>query len=276
MDGSLIQAAVPVCIVVYLVRAALRPVCRKELLKFVERFGVALDEHDEMWVAERLGGARRMRSFATAAGVAIAGLPAYLNLVAPDRSADVAVAPVSIAWLFAAAAAATAAELLVVQRPGGKGTAAVIARSPDDYVANHWPRATMTLSLAAIGAFGVAAASGYDDLVEASTGVVGAALALTAVTFGLRRVADRPRIDSTAHMRAVDDAVRAHGAHHLVGAALALSAVSLGVAARPIIDGTSSVAGLVLVVLGWLAFGVWYALARNEPRQVAERRNVSR
>jgi hypothetical protein len=106
--------------------------------------------------------------------------------------------------------------------------------------------------------------------VEASTGVVGAVIALVAVTFGLRRVADRPRLDTTGHLRAIDDALRSYGAHHVVGAAVALSAMSLGLASQPVLDDVGPALNLVVGLLGTVSLGIWYSLARNEPWRVPQ------
>lgn len=270
MDGDTLQAAVQVAIAAVLRCLGLRPVGRRQLKRFVERFGVALDEEDCEFVAARLRRSRAMRSTAAAAGVLVTGLPAYMNIIDVERASDFAVAPVANAWMFAVAVAAVAAEVLLVQRPIRKGEAAVAERRPEHYVSTRWPRIAAGLSVAAVGAYGVGVAGGYDDMLEGSTGLVGAVIALVAVTVGLRRIADRPRLDTTGHLRAIDDALRAYGAHHVVGAAVALSAMSLSLASQPVFNDVAPVLNLVVGLLGPASLGVWHALARNEPWRVPQ------
>lgn len=272
----MLQAAVPLAIAALLLWRGLRPVSSRQLTRFVERFGVGLDDQDREFVAARLRRSRAMRSTAAAVGVLVTGLPAYMNLIDADRAGDFAVAPVGAAWMFGAAIAAAAAEVLLVQRPARKGEAALVERRPEHYVSRRWPRIAAALSAAAIVAFGAAVVGGYDSVLEASTGAVGAVIALVAVTVGLRRVADRPRLDTTGHLRALDDALRAYGAHHVVGAAVALSAGSLSIAAQPVFSEVAPVLNLVVGLLGWVSLGVWYTLARNEPWRVMQPAEVSR
>lgn len=270
MDGNILQAAVPVAIAALLLCLGLRPVTARQLRRFIERFGVALGEPDREFVAARLRRSRAVRSIAAAAGVLVTGLPAYMNLIDAERASDFSVAPVGAAWLFGAAIAAVAAEVFLVQHPARKGEAALVERRPEDYVSARWPRTATGLSVAAVVAFGVAVVGGHDGLLEASTGVAGAVVALVAVTFGLRRVADRPRLDATGHFRAIDDALRSYGAHHVVGAAVALSAMSLGLASQPIFNDVAPVLNLLVGLVGWVSLGVWHSLARNEPWRVPQ------
>lgn len=270
MDGNILQAAVPVAIAAALLCLGLRSVTAKHLMRFIERFGVALDECDRELVAARLRRSRAIRSTAAAAGVLVTGLPAYMNLIDADRASDFAIAPVGNAWMFGAAIAAVAAEVLLVQRPARKGEAALVERRPQDYVSPRWPRIATALSVAAVVAFGVGLVGGYEDLPEASTGVVGAVIALVAVTVGLRRIADRPRLDTTGHLRAIDDALRSYGAHHIVGAAVALSALSLSLATQPVFNDVAPVLNLVIGLSGTVSLGVWHSLARNEPWRVPQ------
>lgn len=209
-----------------------------------------------------------MRSSAAATGVLIAGLPAYMNLIDADRASDFAVAPVAAAWLLVTATAAVAAEVFLVQRPVRKGEAVLVSRRPEHYVAPRWSRIVTVLSAGAMVAFGVALVAGSHGVLEASTGVAGAVIALVAVTVGLHRVADRPRLDTSGHLQALDDALRAYGAHHVVGAAIALSAASLTIAAQPVFDEVAPVLNLITGSLGTLSLGIWYTLARNEPWRV--------
>lgn len=270
MDGNILQAAVPPAIAVVLLGLGLRPVSARHLARFGERFGVGLDDQDRAFVAARLRRSRAMRSSAAAAGILVGGLPAYMNLIDASRSSDFAIAPVGSAWLLGAAVAAVAAEVLVVQRPARKGEAALVERRPEHYVSPRWPRIATALSAAAIAAFIVGVVGGYDGLLEASTGVVGAVIALAAVTFGLRRVSDRPRLDTTGHLRQLDDALRSYGAHHVVGAAVALSTMSLGLASQPVFNDVAPVLNLVLALVGGISLGVWHSLARNEPWRVPQ------
>ena len=270
MDGNILQASVPLAIAAVLLCLGLRPVTERHLARFTQRFGIGLDDQDREFVATRLRRSRAMRSTAAAAGVVVGGLPAYMNLIDANRSGDFAVAPVGNAWLFGAAVAAVAAEVLLVQRPARKGEAVLVERRPEHYVSTRWLRIATTLSVAAIAAFTVGVVGGYGDMLEASTGLAGAAIALVAVTAGLRRVADRPRLDTTGHLRAIDDALRSYGAHHVVGAAVALSAMSLSLASQPVFDDVAPALNVVVGVLGLAALGVWYALARTEPWRVPQ------
>lgn len=270
MDGNILQAAVPPAIAVVLLCLGLRTVTARHLARFGERFGIGFDDQDREFVAPRLRRSRAMRSTAAAAGVLVTGLPAYMNLIDANRSSDFAIAPVANAWLFSAAIAAVAAEVLLVQRPARKGEAALVERRPEHYVSPRWPRIAMALSAAAVAAFIVGVVGAYDGLLEASTGVVGAVIALVAVTFGLRRVADRPRLDTTGHLREIDDALRSYGAHHVVGAAVALSAMSLSLASQPLFNDVAPVLNLVVGLFGTASLGVWHSLARNEPWRVPQ------
>ena len=275
MDGNIFQAAVPVAIAAVLLWLGLRSVSTRHLKRFIERFGVALDEHGREFVAARLRRSRAMRSTAAAAGVLVTGLPAYMNLIDVERASDFAIAPVGNAWMFGAAIAAVAAEILLVQRPARKGEAALVERRPEDYVSPRWPRIAEGLSVAAVVIFGVGVVGGYDDIPEASTGVVGAVIALVAVTIGLRRIADRPRLDTTGHLRAIDDALRSYGAHHVVGAAVALSATSLSLASQPVFNDVAPILNLVFGLLGIASLGVWHSLARDEPWRVPQAAGVT-
>ena len=270
MDGNVLQAALPLTVAAVLVCLGLRPITARQLERFAERFGVTLEEHDRDLVAARLRRSRAMRSTAAAAGVVVSGLPAYVNLIDADRASDFAVAPVGQAWLFGPAIAAVAAEVFSVQRPGRKGEAALVERRAEHYVSPRWPRIAAALSLAAIASFGAVVVGGYDGILEASTGAVGAVIALVAVTVGLRRIADRPRLDTTGRLWAIDDALRSYGAHHVVGAAVAVSAGSLGIASQPVFNDVAPVLSPAFSLLAWVSLGLWHSLARNEPWRVPQ------
>ena len=266
----MIQAAVPLAIAAVLVWRGVRPVSARQLRRFSDRFGVAVEDQDRTFVATRLRRSRATHSLAAAAGLVITGLPAYMNLIDADRAGEFAVAPVGAAWMFGAAFAAVAAEVFLVQRPARKGEAALVERRPEHYVGARWRRIATALSVAAIVSFGVGVVGGYDGLLEASTGAAGAAIALFAVTVGLRRVADRPRLDTQGHLRELDDALRSYGVHHVVGAAVALSAISLSIASQPVFNDVAPVLNLVVGLVGSVSLGVWHSLARQEPWRVPQ------
>lgn len=276
MDGDILQAAVPPAVAAVLVWLGLRPVRARQLSRFEDRFGVALDADDREFVAARLRRSRAMRWSAAAVGVLIAGLPAYMNLIDPARAGDFAVDPVGVAWAFGAATAAIAAEVFLVQRPLRRGEAAIVERRPEHYVSRRWPRIAIALSALAIVALGVALVGGYDGVLEASTGAVGAVIALIAATRGLRRIADRPRLATTAHLRALDDALRSYGAHQCVGAAILLGAMSLTLASQPVLNEVAPVLNLVVGLVGWGALSLWDRLAREERWKVTQPAVVDR
>lgn len=261
----IVQAAIAPLIAMVVLWRGLRPVGDAELQRFVNRFFVVVERTDRQFVSDRLRRSRALRSGAAAVGVLIAGLPSYMNLIDADRAGDFAVAPVGQAWLLGAAVAAVAAELLVVQRPVRNGEAQIAERRPEHYVSDRWKKTSIVLALVTLAVFVAGMMRGDDGLLEASTGAVGAVIALVAVTFGLGRIADRPRLGTEAHLQMLDDALRAYGAHHVAAAAVALGAASVSVAGAPFFNEVAPALNLLAAFIATGSLGLWYAIARDEP-----------
>ena len=263
MDGDVVQALIPTAIAAVIFWRAMRGVRNDELQKFVDRFRVRVDEGEDQFVRARLRRSRALRLTAVAIGVLVAGLPAYMNLIAPSRSADFASPIVGNVWIAAAASAALLAEVLVVQWPAiARRTAVIEARRPTDYVARRWTRRLWLLAVVTplLAAIGLAAGRGND--VELVAGAGGAMLAGVAAWVGLRQIAERPRLAPDGHRREIDDALRSYGAHHLVGAAIALATTSLSIAITAIVGEV----WLELLGIGvtYYGLGVWWAVAREQ------------
>jgi len=266
--GDALMVAVPLVTAAALVGLGSRRVGRRDLERFAARFGMVVEGSNEIFVAGRLRRSRALRSTAVALGFVVGGLPAYMNFADRGRAGDFAIAPVHWAWLFGAAVAAVAAEVLVVQRPVHGGRAVLSERLPEHYISPRWIRLATALAGAALAFFLVAVLGTDHGLLGPVTGAAGALVTLGAVTLGLRRIADRPRLDMAGRLLGLDDALRAHGAHHVVGAAVALSAVSLVLTSGPLFDEVAPALNLVTVLLTYAAFGAWYNLAQDEPWRV--------
>lgn len=258
----MIMALVPVSIAAVVCWRGLRPVADAELQHFVDRFDVVVHVGDELFVRARLRRSRAVRLCAAAAGVLVAGLPLYMNLIDPTRSADFANPVVGNAWIASAAAAALLAEVLVIQWPLRDRRARLEARRPHDYVARRWTARLGVIAGATVVVAAVGLGIGRGDRLELAAGALGAVLAVGLTAFGLRQIADRPRLSSDEELRAIDDALRAYGAHHLVGAAIALATTSLATSFNAI------VVGGWLFLLGpaatYWGLGAWWALAREQ------------
>lgn len=271
-----IQAAIAPLVAAVVLWRGLRPVDDAEIQRFVNRFFVVVERTDRQFISERLHRSRALRSGAAAVGVLVAGLPSYMNLIDAERAGDFAIAPVGQAWLLGAAIAAVAAELLVVQRPVRNGEAEIAERRPQHYVSHRWKTTSTVLAVAALALFVAGVVRGDDDLLEASTGAVGATIALVAVTSGLRRIANRPRLGTEAHLRRLDDALRAYGAHHVAGAAIAVGAASVSVAGAPFFNEVAPALNLVAAFIATGALGVWYTIARDEHWPVGQAAEAER
>jgi|GEM_PF-4984391 len=263
--GDVVQAIVVLVVAAFVMGLGSRPVGRRQIEHFGARFGVVVSGEDGSFVAARLHRSRVLRSSAVALGIVVGGLPAYMNLIDPGRAGDFAVEPLGYAWLFGAVLAAVAAEILVVQRPVRGGEAALVERRPEHYVSSRWVRTAAVPAGAALLLFGVAVVSTDAELLGPSTGATGALVTLWAVTAGLRRIAERPRLEVAGRLEGLDDALRAHGAHHVVGAAVMLGAMSLLLTAAPVLNEAAPALNLVTGLLAYAALGIWYALARNVP-----------
>lgn len=258
--GRVFGAVLPLIIAGIVLWRGLRPVGARELRRFLDRFGVQVDEEAEELLTTRLRRSRALRSSGAAIGVLIAGLPMYLSLVAPGRAAAFAVAPVGMAWLMGAALGAILAEVLVVQRPLRGRHAAIEARQVNDLVSPVWAMAVRVLAATALVSFVVELRHADAELVVPAVGLLCAIVAVLGLGIGLRRVTDRSRLAPYGRLRIVDDALRSHGAHQVAGAAVALASGGLAMALDPLRAASTP---LSLFVLGghYLALGCWWSLA---------------
>ncbi len=263
--GEAVIVAVPLLIAAIVLSLGMCPIGRRQLERFGARFGVVVEDDDGALVAARLRRSRVLRSTTVALGLAVGGLPAYMNLIDPERAGAFAIAPVGWAWLFGAAAAAVAAEVFVVQRPVRRGEAALVERLPEHYVSPRWIRMAVATAVTALMFFVAAVIRTDAALLEPATGAAGALVTLCAVTVGLRRIADRPRLGVAGPLQALDDALRAYGAHHVVGASIALGTVSLALAAGPVFNEVAPALNLVTYLLVYPALVLWFTIARDEP-----------
>ncbi|HEX6419784.1 MAG TPA: hypothetical protein VFZ77_14890 [Acidimicrobiales bacterium] len=261
MNGDVAMAVLPVLVALVVLWRGLRPLRDVDLARWQARFDATIPDSDVGFVTRRLQRSRRVRSTLVAAGLAIGGLPAYMNLIDPARSAEFANSLVGSAWLFGAAAGAVIAEVVVDQRPRRR-IAALLERRPEDYVDARLVRVVM-LAVPVVVALAVISTSMRSfDWWEAWVGVVAAVVAAGGVHVGLHAIADRPALDPAGPVGEVDDALRADGAHHLVGAALALAATGAD-AAAPSLDGAGAIPALLLTVVALLAYVWWWLLARD-------------
>jgi hypothetical protein len=273
VDGEVLQALVPLTIASIVAWSGLRPVRDAELQKFVERFGVRIQTADDHFVRARLRRSRAVRLSAAGLGLLVAGLPAYMNLIDPSRSAEFANPVFGNAWIAAAATAALFVEVMVVQWPRRDRRAVIETRRPHDYIASRWTSRLAATSVVAVALAVSCLAAGRGDWFELSASAIGALIAATAAWVGLAQITDRPRFGSDDELRQIDDALRSYGAHHLIGAATALATSSLATAIS------------ALATSGWLAFvgpvvtcyglGVWWTLGRDERWPVRRRSAVT-
>lgn len=258
--GTWIQAAVAPTIALLVLWRGCRRVGDDVIERWQRRFGVAVDDADVEYVRGRLHRARSVRSAGVAIGIAIAGLPSYMNLIDNTRSSDFANPLVGNAWLYGAALGSLAAELFVLQRPARRA-AALVRRRAADYVGLHWWRAVG-------GALGVAVVAAIVEVTRQDwrwwyslVGLGGALLAAGALALGLRAVVDRPALATEGHLRDIDEAFRSYGAHHLMGASVALAGVSASVALEPVFP--VGPLGLIGAFLALWATLMWLTLARD-------------
>ncbi len=255
------MALVPLAIASVILWRAARPVDDAELQRFVDRFFVRIEPSEAPFVRARLRRSKALRLGAVAIGVLVAGLPSYMNLIQAERSSDFVNPIVSNAWISAAAIAALFVELMVVQQPVLVRRAAVEIRRPNDYISSLWTRQLGAAGSTTLALSGFGLATGIGERSELVPGAMGVAIALGATWVGLRQITDRPRMAPDGPLRAVDDGLRCHGAHHLVGAATALTMVSLQtVITTP--NGWVWWALLGMAITYW-GLTVWWVLARD-------------
>jgi hypothetical protein len=103
----------------------------------------------------------------------------------------------------------------------------------------------------------------------------GAVIATGGLFLGLRAIADRAALSPEGELRAIDDALRADGAHHLAGAALALAWMSVAVATPGSLTGWWALVALAVASTGGFGLVWWWTLARNVPWSVARARSLA-
>ena len=103
-------------------------------------------------------------------------------------------------------------------------------------------------------------------------GFLGALVAAGGLLVGLRAITDRAALAPDGALREIDDALRADGAHHLAGVALALAGASVGVATPEGLIGWWALFVLFTNLVGVVALGLWWTLARTAPWSVARAR----
>jgi hypothetical protein len=274
--GDWIQAGVVAFAALLVVAWGSRPVSERDLRRWSDRFVVSVDAETQMLVVGRLRHARVVRSIAIAIGLTIAGLPAYLNLIARDHAGSFANRAVSATWILAAALGCLVAEVVVVQRARGNRHAALQARRTGDYVSLVWLRVISGAIAVAIVAAFVATFSRVPNVVIAWAGVGGSVLAFGVVLAGLRRITDRPALAPEGPIRGVDDALRSDGAHHLVGAGVALAVTGAAIALERALDASGTWLPLLAVPVSYWALGCWWVLARETRWNVSRQRAISR
>lgn len=272
--GMWVQALVAPLVALLVLWRGLRRPADREARRWAERFRVDLDNHVEL-VRARLGRGRRVRAMFVAAGVVVAGLPPYANLIDPHRSASFANPLVGNAWLYSAALGALVAEIFVVQRPT-RHEAALQARRVGDYVDLRFARAIYASVPLATAAAVVATALEWWRWWYGWVGVAGTIIATLTATVGLRGLVNRPALVPAGTLRGIDDALRADGAFRLVGSGFALAAASVAVTLPQEASrgwwGLITIAGSLLSLFG---LAMWWTLARDARWSVAAARAAS-
>jgi hypothetical protein len=271
MDGDWIQAGVFLGVMALVVWRGSRAVDDGAVHRWERRFSVTLPDELRAEAARRLRRDRVLRTSAIAAGLLAASSPAYMNLVEPERSSDLANPATGQAWLLAAALGALAAEMLVSHIPAGPRRAALVRRRVGDYVGLRWVWAIGVLAVVAFLAATVGALGDAPDRGWWWVHAGGAVLAAAATGYGLQVVRDRAMAAPDGPGRDLDESLRADGAHHLVGAGLALAAASaaggLGLAFHSV-----PAVGAVAQLVALMSLGTWWTLARSAPWSVRGRR----
>lgn len=274
MTGDVIGAVVTSVCLVGLLAWGLRPIGDRSLFRWSGRFGLEISRGGREMVIQELERGKRLRWCAAVFGMTISALPVYVNLFAADHAADFAGPGYGLVWIGAAALGSTLAEAIVRQRPHDS-MALLERRRWTDFVSTHPAR--WTLAATGLGVMGatLALVRHTEHAGTAIGAAVGGLVSVALVVVGLRRIVDRPRLALAGEARALDDAMRADGAHHIVGAALALSTSCASVA---IVEGTWSVfpfIALVMAPLQYVALSNWWSLSTLSPWRVTTEQHVT-
>lgn len=211
-------------------------------------------------MTRRLVRGRRVRAICVAAGVVVAGLPSYMNLIDAERSSSFAKPLVGYAWLFGATGGAVLAEVFVVQRPSRR-QASLVVRSAGDYVDRRFIQAVYSSFALMLVLAAIATAFDWWRWWEAWVGVGASAVAAASVHFGVRATVRRPALAPGGELRDVDDALRADGAFRVVGAAVALSAASFTTVNFGDARGVLSALSIALGFVSYYGLSLWWTLA---------------
>ncbi len=260
----------------FVIGSGCRRVDDRYLHRWSRRFDIALDVETRPLVVGRLRQARVLRSIAIAIGITVAGLPAYLNLIARDRASSFANQAVGSSWILAAALGCLTAEFLSARNARGNSRAALHARRSENYVSSVWLRVILTAAAIAAAAASAATLSDVPRVAIAWAGAIGAALAGGLVLLGLRLITDRPALAPDGQMRSVDDALRADGAHRLVGAGVALAITGAALTVGCALEAFATWLPLLTVPVSYTALSIWWTLARDASWSVTRPRSVVR
>ena len=263
MSGDVVMAAVVTAIPVLVLWRGLRPVDERELRRWADRFGPTLDHQTRPHITRALRRGRRLRAAGAAAGIVVAAAPAYMNLVDPARSSDVAGPVTGLAWVFGAALGSTVAEVAFVQRPSGRRVATLERRRWQHYVPVPSVAAVVVAAIVASLAAAVALARRTSGSGEAVALAIAATIAVLCLVAGLRQIVGRPRLSVDGRLRVVDEALRADGAHRLAGATFAMAGASALVGLSEATWDLVPLLGLAAGLLQHAAFGWWWVLSRD-------------
>lgn len=270
----MVMATIPVLVAGLVCWRGWRRVDDGFLSKWQERFGVEVPVEEKPFLLDRLMRGRRLRSACVAVGVVVAGLPAYMNLIDPMRSATFANPLVGNAWLFGATLGALGAEVFVIQRPRVRRASLVVRRSRD-YVDYRYVIAVYVIGASNLMLAVLATVLDWWRWQDAWIGVAAAIIAVAGVHLGIRAIIARPALAADGAMRDVDDALRSDGSFRVVGAALALATAGLTTVsigdARGFLGAVSVLFGFVL----YFCLGIWWTLARDVKWSVPLARSAS-
>ena len=241
--------------------------------RWQERFDVEVPFEEKPFVVERLVRGRRVRAACVAVGVIVAGLPAYMNLIDPSRSASFANPLVGYAWLFGATLGALVAEVFVVQHPRVRRASLVLRRSRD-FVDQRFVTGVYATGASPVILAVLATALDWWRWREAWIGVGASAVAAASVHFGVRAIVERPAIATDGAMRDVDDALRSDGSFRVVGAAVALATAGLTTINFGDARGVLAALSVLLGFVSYFGMALWWTLARNVKWSVRHGRSV--
>ena len=252
---------------VVLILAGFWPVSEERLARWSVRFDVRLSGETSSWVRSRLRWARSVRWASFAVGMNLSALPMYMNVIDASRAGNFSNQLTSSSVFLAPTIGALVAELVVVQRPTGEHSAVLIRRRSQDYIDRFWTGAIVVCAVLSVAAAFAATSRQVPRWGFAWVGPAAALAALASITFGVRRIVNRPVVAPDGPLRAADEALRADGAHHIAGASIALAMTATAAAlllATP--DGWWQ---LPIVLLNYLAIAWWSRLAIGERWSVA-------